>query len=178
MKQLARLSGIAIACSISLAAQAAVAQSAAQLEIPAGELIAALKSLATQLDIDLVYQPDQLRNMRTEGVQGNYSAQQATQILLKGTPLEVRTDVSGAMVIAPALRQPAASTAQPSSSRIRLAQVSAPAPQASTELSEFARARRSHCHRHADPWARTAHRRQSGQRQRGADTSDRRVFGG
>ncbi|MFC4312534.1 TonB-dependent receptor domain-containing protein [Steroidobacter flavus] len=127
MKQVvARLSGIAIACTISLAAQAAVAQSEAQLKIPAGELIPALKSLATQLDIELVYQPEQLRNMRTDGVQGNYSAQQATAILLKGTPLEVRTDVSGAMVIAPAIKQPSARTAQPALSRIRLAQVSTP----------------------------------------------------
>jgi iron complex outermembrane recepter protein len=95
----AKLSAIAVACSISLSAHA-IAEAHGKLDVPAGELIYALKSLATQLDIELVYQPGQLRNIRTDGLRGTYSAQQAITMLLKGTPFRVHTDSSGAMVIA------------------------------------------------------------------------------
>jgi len=73
-----------------------------QLDIPAGNLIPALEALAKQAAIEIVYQPDQLRAFRTQGVKGTYEPKEAVRILLKGTPLELRVDPSGAMAIVPA----------------------------------------------------------------------------
>ncbi len=102
LKRIARKCGlIAIVCPLFLSALAA-ADTPAALEVPAGELVAALKALARQSDVELLYQPEQLRDIRTAGLKGNYSAQEAVAILIKGTPLRVYTTERGVMVIAPA----------------------------------------------------------------------------
>ena len=90
----------ALVCSLSVSAYA-IAASPSNVDVPAGELVSALKALATQSDVELVYQPEQLRDIRTDGVKGVYSVQEAIGILLKGTTLRVYTVASGAMVIAP-----------------------------------------------------------------------------
>lgn len=89
---------IALVGSISFAAHAiADAQS---FDVPAGDLIAALESFAKQADVDLVYQDEQVKGLRTKGVSGNFSAQEAITKLLEGTPLQLRTDeASGAFLI-------------------------------------------------------------------------------
>jgi outer membrane receptor protein involved in Fe transport len=89
---------IAFACAISFAAHA-IADSPKRLDIAAGELVTALESLSKQAAVELVYQPEQLKQYRTDGVRGTYEPQEAVRILLKGTPLELRTDPSGAMLI-------------------------------------------------------------------------------
>jgi iron complex outermembrane recepter protein len=96
-----RTAWVAIVCSFSLTI-GAFAQTPSRLDVPAGELAEALKALAQQADVELVYQPEQVKGLRTEGVQGAYSASEAVKLLLKGTSLQVHTDTSGAMVIAPA----------------------------------------------------------------------------
>lgn len=105
---------IAAACLLSFSAHA-MADGPNKFNLPAGELIAALKSLAKQADVELVYSPEQLKGMHTEGVRGTYSAPDAIRILLKGTPLEVHTDATGAMVIALPTPPPAAPPAEKSS---------------------------------------------------------------
>ena len=100
-KLMAKCSLSAVVCSISLSAYA-VAGSPGPVDVPAGELVSALKALARQSDVELVYQPEQLREFHTNGVKGTYSAQEAIAILLKGTELKVYTAASGAMIIAPA----------------------------------------------------------------------------
>src|ERR1700722_4883877 len=99
----------AVACAISLSAHA-MADTPKAIDVPAGELIAALESLAKQAAVELVYQPGQLRSFRTKGVRGTYEPKDAVRILLKGMPLELRTDPSGAMVIAPARAERAPQT--------------------------------------------------------------------
>src|SRR5882762_1949973 len=91
---------IAFVCSVSFSAHA-VAQSPRPINIPAGELVTALETLSKQAAVELVYQPAQLKSFRTGGVRGTYTPEAAIRILLKGTPLELRTDPSGAMLIAP-----------------------------------------------------------------------------
>jgi iron complex outermembrane recepter protein len=81
---------------------------AVKFNLPAGDLIEALKSLAKQADVEVMYSPEQLKQIHTRGVKGTYSSQEAIQILLKGTSLVVHTDATGAMVIA--LPPPAEST--------------------------------------------------------------------
>src|SRR5690349_14885347 len=92
---------VALICSVAFAAHA-IADAPKRIEVPAGELVVALETLSRQAAVDLVFQPDQLKSFRTDGVSGTYTPQDAIRILLKGTPLELRTDASsGAMVIAP-----------------------------------------------------------------------------
>lgn len=90
----------AVACASFLSAHA-VADTRKQFNVPAGELIAGLESLAKQAEVELVYRPEQLKAFRTAGVDGTYEPKDAVRLLLKGTPLELRIDTTGAMVIAP-----------------------------------------------------------------------------
>lgn len=81
-----------------LAAEPAV--SAQRIDVPAGDLITALETLARQADVDLVYQNAQLKGLATRGVQGNLSPRDAVLKLLEGTPLQLRTDPdTGAILI-------------------------------------------------------------------------------
>lgn len=99
---ISKYSVVAAACTLALSALAAPS-ALADLNVPAGELVDALRKLATQADVELVYQPEQLKNLRTNGVKGNYSVQEAVNILLQGTSLRVYTTEKGAMVISSAL---------------------------------------------------------------------------
>jgi iron complex outermembrane receptor protein len=72
---------------------------AREVRIPAGPLVAALEALQKQANLELVYRADQLSSYRTSGVNGTYTPQEAVHILLRGTPLQVRMDASGAMII-------------------------------------------------------------------------------
>lgn len=81
------------------------------IDIPAGDLIPALEALATQAQIEIVYRPDQLRMFRTRGVKGTYDPEHAVRLLLRGIPLELRTDPSGAMAITALQRTALSSTA-------------------------------------------------------------------
>jgi outer membrane receptor protein involved in Fe transport len=91
----------ALVCSVAFTAHAK-ADAPKRIDVPAGDLVVALETLSRQAAVDLVFQPDQLKPFRTDGVSGTYTPQDAIRILLKGTPLELRPDASsGAMVIAP-----------------------------------------------------------------------------
>jgi iron complex outermembrane receptor protein len=52
----------AVACSLSLSAFA-IAATPESLDVPAGELVAALKELARQSNVELLYQPEQLKGL-------------------------------------------------------------------------------------------------------------------
>jgi iron complex outermembrane receptor protein len=89
---------IALACSVSVAASAHADPK--RFDIPAGDLTAALESLSKQSGVELVYQADQLRGLRTTGLRGTLEPRDAVTKLLEGTPLKLHTDASGAMLIA------------------------------------------------------------------------------
>ena len=91
---------IAFICSICFAAHA-MADPSVPVNVPPGDLSSALATLAKQSGVEFVYQADQVRGLRTGGVRGTYTAPDAVRILLKGTPLELRVDPTGAMLIAP-----------------------------------------------------------------------------
>ena len=93
-----RYSLMVCACSISLAAFASTA-SPQRIDVPAGDLTSALESLARQSGIELVYRIEELKGLRTRGVAGNLTPVQAVTRLLEGTPLVIRTDASGAILI-------------------------------------------------------------------------------
>jgi iron complex outermembrane recepter protein len=79
----------------------AIADAPKQVDIPAGELSVALLRFSKQYGADLVYRPEQVRGVKTHGAHGSLTTEQAAAQLLQGTTLELRTDPSGAMLIAP-----------------------------------------------------------------------------
>lgn len=90
---------IAFLCSISLATHAR-ADDNKRIDVPAGDLITALKTLARQSGIDLLYRSDQLEGLTTHGVSGSLTPQEAVTKLLEGTTLALRMDAAtGAMLI-------------------------------------------------------------------------------
>ncbi|MEJ0037783.1 MAG: TonB-dependent receptor [Gammaproteobacteria bacterium] len=90
---------IAAVCSFSIAAYA-FADAPRQIDVPAGDLITALESIAKQAEVQLVFRPEQLKGLRTGGISGMLSTQDAVRKLLEGTHLQLRTDESsGAMMI-------------------------------------------------------------------------------
>jgi iron complex outermembrane receptor protein len=103
----------------------AMADSLKQIDVPAGDLVTALQSLARQADVSVVYQAQQLAGLRTSGAKGNFTPQQAVTRLLQGTKLHVRTDMAtGAMLIEPPPSTPLTSSSDiPPRERLQLAQV-------------------------------------------------------
>ena len=70
------------------------------IDIPAGDLSAALDLLSKQTGTGTVYRPEQVKGLKTRGAHGRLSAEAAAKELVKGTGLEVSTDSTGAVLIA------------------------------------------------------------------------------
>lgn len=70
------------------------------IEVPAGSLASALEMVAKQYGVNVIYTSSELRNLATAGVKGKLTAHQAVEKLLEGTPLTIKVDSSGAMMIA------------------------------------------------------------------------------
>jgi TonB-dependent receptor len=122
MKVTVKSVAIVLLCSLSFAIQAR-AEDGKAIEIPAGDLIQALKTLARQSGIDLVYRTDQLEGFRTPGINGTYSSTEAVLKLLEGTPLVIKTDASGAILIT----RPTANLPTPTASSLSTPQSAADA---------------------------------------------------
>jgi len=104
-----RTSVAAILAGCSISAHA-VADAPKPVNIPAGDLRQALLMASAQFGTDLVYRPEQIQGVRTSGAHGQLTTEQAIYRLLEGTPLQVRADPSGAMLIAQAAAKPVAQT--------------------------------------------------------------------
>ncbi|QPF72368.1 hypothetical protein G8A07_05085 [Roseateles sp. DAIF2] len=75
--------------------------------IEAGDLKAALDAYARQADVQLIYRIEDVRGLSSPGLKRRLPIEQAPALLLQGTPLKARRDVSGAIVIAgPAASRP------------------------------------------------------------------------
>jgi outer membrane receptor protein involved in Fe transport len=108
--------------------------SAKPITIAAGELNTALESLVQQTGVQLLYDLRKVEGLRTDGVTGAQSAQEAVSALLKGTPLTMKTDASGAILITePGRAAGIASQNAPEISPVQLAQ-SPPQPDATAEV--------------------------------------------
>ncbi|MDE2225880.1 MAG: secretin and TonB N-terminal domain-containing protein, partial [Xanthomonadaceae bacterium] len=113
-----------------LPAFALAQQRTAEVNIPAGNLVTALDTLARQTGMQFVYDADQLSGLSTRGVHGSLSAQQALDQLLAGTGYRTRHDDTGAVVIV----KDAASNAQPASSRPPAQSSEPPSPKTLQEV--------------------------------------------
>jgi len=102
----ATLTALIVACCLSLTGWAAEPRT---IDIPAGELSQALLRLSKDYGVDLVYQPDQVHGLKTRGVHGRLTMEDAVRKLLEGTSLVLTTDArTGAMYIS--VPKPTAST--------------------------------------------------------------------
>jgi iron complex outermembrane receptor protein len=91
---------LALASTLSIAAYAR-ADAPKHVDISAGDLSQALLQLSNQYGADLVYRPEQVYGLKTQGIHGEFTTEEAVTRLLQGTPLELRVDPSGAILIAP-----------------------------------------------------------------------------
>ena len=98
---------IALGCiSTSFAWAQEAKASPRRIDIPAGDLVSGLDAFAAQSGTQLLYRADQLKGVRTRGVHGNVSPDEALQKLLSGSGYGIRRDAStGAVVIVRADRQ-------------------------------------------------------------------------
>lgn len=92
---------LAIAAATILTAGFVSAAELKELDIPAGDLSTALKSLAKQTGLELIFKPENLRGVKTQGVKGSISPQDAIEKLIIGTELTIKSDPAGAILIAP-----------------------------------------------------------------------------
>src|SRR5262245_3723325 len=111
---------IAIAACFSLSAHA-VADSPRQLDIPAGDLAAALDALARQSGAELMYSSAQVKGLHTAGVRGDYTAPDAASKLLAGTKVKLKIHESGARLISENDTHAGSAIDPKLSSRVRLA---------------------------------------------------------
>ncbi len=75
-----------------------------ELDIPAGDLALALRSLAKQTGLEVIFQPDDLRGIKTRGVKGRLSPQEAVAQMIDGTKLVITRDPAGVLLVAPAAK--------------------------------------------------------------------------
>src|SRR5690349_11023729 len=92
---------VAVALAGCSMAAYAIADAPRAVDIPAGDLRRALLDISEQFGADLVYRPEQVDGIHTRGAHGALTTEEAVTQLLEGTPLELRRDASGALLIAP-----------------------------------------------------------------------------
>jgi iron complex outermembrane recepter protein len=93
----------ACVCALALTVQPAAAQraSAVQFDMPAQPLGQSLTEIAQQTGANVLFSGDAVRDLRAPSVKGAYSAQEAVQLLLRGTPLEAVADSTGTLIVRP-----------------------------------------------------------------------------
>lgn len=103
IRQAALIAGACIALAVAMSTVAMASQT--DINIPPQGMDSALRSLAKQADIQIVFSSKQVGYMLTKGVYGRYSAMEALRILLKDTGLEFEfTDGSMVAVGRPSTR--------------------------------------------------------------------------
>ncbi len=115
----------ASACAIALVSPA----HAASFNIPSGDLKAALDAYMKQSGTTLMYSPDTVRGIRSNGIRGNLTNDEALTHILKGTGLsEYRTEAGEVGIV----RGQSSRQQQPEIAPLQLAQAAA-APRAAVE---------------------------------------------
>jgi iron complex outermembrane receptor protein len=123
MVNVTRTTATVIACAVCWVAAVAQAQDSQKITIPPGDLNVALESLVKQTGVQLLYDVKQVEGLRTPGVSEAASPQAAVDALLKGTALTIKTDASGAILIAAPLSKRVTAMAEDTdAARLRLAQ--------------------------------------------------------
>src|SRR5260221_13508437 len=79
-----KTAALIFALVVSISANAR-ADSPKPVNVPAGDLTAALELLEKQSGVEIVYRPEMLKGLHTGGVKGALSSEEAVTKLLKGT---------------------------------------------------------------------------------------------
>jgi len=109
---------LALASALFFLCAQAIAGAPTKVDVPAGELATALDTLAKQAGVEFIYSAEKLRGIHTNGVRGEYTAEEAVTKLLEGTNLHVTVHASGALLISDAnAAGNGAATAEPESAR-------------------------------------------------------------
>ncbi|HET9397048.1 MAG TPA: TonB-dependent receptor plug domain-containing protein, partial [Nitrospiraceae bacterium] len=100
------VTGAAVLTFVSVSAHA---QAARSFDIPAGHLGTAVARLGQQADVMITADPQLLRGLRTAGLRGEYTPEQALNALLIRNHLIAQPDGQGGFIVAaaPAPRRPA-----------------------------------------------------------------------
>jgi len=96
----ARLTIVVLACLISVSALA-LADNAKRVDVPAGNLIEGLESLARQCGVDVIYPSNELKGLKTRGVSGTLEPKEAFRKLIEGTPLILKEQGSAVLISLP-----------------------------------------------------------------------------
>jgi len=97
-----RFSKLVVGLGIGIcAAVIATVVSAENFDIPSGNLSTALDSYARQTGVSLIISGDDVKNVHSRGVHGDFSAEVALSRILNGTGFDVRRRPSGALAIVP-----------------------------------------------------------------------------
>src|SRR5258708_6730703 len=91
---------------------AATAQSTnvVSFDVPAQSLESALRQVAAEQNLQILFAPEDVRGISTRGVKGQYTAREAVQKLLEGTGLTFTFNDRNVVAIKPAARSPASAT--------------------------------------------------------------------
>jgi iron complex outermembrane recepter protein len=87
-------------CALALSTVAMAQETAKTFDVPAGDLAPALDAYIKQSGEQLIYRVADVRGMKTPGVRGALSSDEALQQLLAGTALKIQRDPSGLIAIA------------------------------------------------------------------------------
>src|SRR3989442_1445605 len=82
---------LSITLSLLVGARA-LADSLKLVDVPAGDLTQALELLEKQSGVEIVYRPEVLKGLHTDGVKGTLASKDAVARLLKGTNLKIHSD--------------------------------------------------------------------------------------
>ena len=87
-------------CALALNTAAMAQEGARTFDVPAGDLGSALDLYIKQSGEQLIYRVADVRGMRTSGVRGALTSDEALQQLLAGTSLKIQRDPSGLVAVA------------------------------------------------------------------------------
>lgn len=95
---------VALACGIAIAAALSVGPALAQqavlpISIPAQPLDSALRELAKQAGINVLFSPAAVRGLTSSSIQATLTSEEAARNLLQGTDLEVFRDETGSLIV-------------------------------------------------------------------------------
>jgi iron complex outermembrane receptor protein len=116
-----------------VAAPAAFAETTYSFNLPEQALADSLRAIGQQTDMNILFEPDAVRNARSPALRGQYTVDEAIRLVLVGTKLEAQhTAASNVVIKVKSARSsvlPATSADTPGSSGARLAQSNSGSPQ-------------------------------------------------
>ncbi len=93
------IAAVLAVCLFAAGRPARAAEPPRAFQVPAGEMAAGLEAYIRQSGVPLIYRVQDVRGLRTHGVAGMHTPEQALAMLLRGTGLKPERDPSGAIAL-------------------------------------------------------------------------------